>query len=137
MPQRVVQQLSNIAVLLENFKKIASEAMFERLIRRIIRYIDLLCSVMNAICENITEMIKLAKTKENLGMPSHKILWVDYNDHMYTYQVLNIVELVEITQEFAQHLNDVLERDVAVPHEMKTIKIQLGVWLIKETGQGL
>ncbi|KAL5399494.1 hypothetical protein PMIN02_000550 [Paraphaeosphaeria minitans] len=68
---------------------------------------------MNAICENITEMIKLAKTKENLGMPSHKILWVDYNDHMYTYQVLNIVELVEITQEFAQHLNDVLERDVA------------------------
>ncbi|KAK7190075.1 hypothetical protein DPSP01_006371 [Paraphaeosphaeria sporulosa] len=136
MPQRLVQQLSSIAVLLETFKEITSGAETERLIARVMQYIELLCSVMNAICGNLMEMIELAKAKENLGMPSHKILWDDYNDHMYTYQGLTIVELVDITQEFAKHVNDVLDRDVPIPHEMKTIRTRLSAWLTKQTGQG-
>lgn len=136
MPQRVVQQLSSTAVLLETFKEIASEAETERIFLRMIRYIDLLGSVMLSICGNMTEMIELAKATENLGNPSHKVIWDDYNDHMYAYQGLKIVDLVDITQEFAQHLSDVLERDIAVPHEMETIRTRLDTWLTKQTGQG-
>ncbi|KAF2446128.1 hypothetical protein P171DRAFT_430342 [Karstenula rhodostoma CBS 690.94] len=136
MPQRVVQQLSSIAVLLETFKEIASEAETERLLSRMMRYIDLLCSVMNAICGHLTEMTELAKAKENLGFPGHNVIWDDHNNHMYSYQRLTIVELVDITQEFAQHLYDVLEHDVAVPHEMKTIGSRLETWLTIQTGSG-
>ncbi|KAJ4353862.1 uncharacterized protein N0V89_005592 [Didymosphaeria variabile] len=136
MPQRVAQELSSIAVLLYHFKEMVSENAPKHLLSRMMRYMDLLCSVMLAICGNMTEMIELARAKVNLGMPSHRAIWDDYNTHMAVYQGLTIVELIDISQEFARHLSDVLERDVPVPHEMKTIGIRLGAWLTKQTGEG-
>ncbi|KAF1971801.1 hypothetical protein BU23DRAFT_173105 [Bimuria novae-zelandiae CBS 107.79] len=138
MPQRVVQDMSSIAVLLDSFKElvIRPEGEAERLLSRMMGDLDLLCSVMLAVCGNMTEMAELAKGKENLGQPSYKAIWHDYNSHMEAYQGLTIVQLIDICEEFAQHLNNVLEQNTAIPNEMKAIGTRLGAWLAKQTGVG-
>ena len=74
--------------------------------------VNLLCSVILAMCGSVTEIFELAKGKESLGQPSHQVIWDDYNDHMQNYHGLNVVELISICREFAEAVEGHITRYV-------------------------
>ena len=137
-PQQVTARLTEIAVLIESFRELVTGPGEEskHLFTRTMQHLNLLCTVIIALCRNMTEMAGLATGTKDLGQPSVTVIWDDYNSHMHAHQGLTIFQLVDLCKEFAQHLNNSLERNEAVPHEMKTIGVQLGAWLAKQTGEG-
>jgi hypothetical protein len=132
MPQRVTTELSSIAMMLKAFKEVVLENPSESLMY----YIDILCSVMLAICENMTGMHELAEGKDLHGQALRNKLWDEYNNYMQINQGVTIVDLIGVCHEFAQHLNDVLVHNAAARHEIWTIGTRLGVWLTKNTKEG-
>lgn len=75
-----------------------------------IAYVEQICTVMQAICGSITEVIEGAKGQTGIAQQSHQAIWADYNTHMRHYQGLDLSSLLEICQNFAQCLVDVLVR---------------------------
>lgn len=130
----VTQQLSTIAAHLDSFKAMK----FEPSISRTAQHIELLCSVTNEIGNEINGLIRYVRSETPLGMPraSDQTRWDNYNESVHAQLGLSPVELVDITHEFTQHLNDVLVQNITIPHEMKTIGIRLGGWLTQQTRQG-
>ena len=136
----VAHELSKIAVLLENLKEFCKPPNEGpgHMLSRTTRYLDILCTVLLAFCNNMTEMIELAKGKENLGKPSYKTIWDDYNDYMGRNQGMTITQLILSCRKLAQQIVKVLEQkqNTSIPHEIEMISTELNSWLTKRNEEG-
>lgn len=70
--------------------------------------VEQVCTIMQAICGSITEVMEVGKGKTDVAQRTHQAIWDDYNSHMRHYQGLDLVSLLDICQNFAQCLVDVL-----------------------------
>lgn len=132
------RRLSRISILLDYPKGLFTNSEIEAPdpLSPKVRYLNLLCSVMLAICGNMTEMIELAKGKAVSDQPNYEAIWNDYDKHMYAYQGLTIINLLGICRQCAQYLYNDMENDVDIAHLMKTNVARLSTWLTKQTGDG-
>ncbi|KAF2676721.1 hypothetical protein K458DRAFT_351264 [Lentithecium fluviatile CBS 122367] len=103
---------------------------------RIPAYVEQICNVMIALCGSVTEIMEQGKAKALGGEPSYRVIWQDYNSYMKSYQRLDLIELLELCQDFAQSLEDILVRDGEEPYEMGAMSIRLESWLAKQTDKG-
>ena len=72
--------------------------------------IERICDVVNAVCGIVIEITELGKAKANSGQHSYQAIWEDYNSHMKTLQDLDLTTLLQLSQDFAQDLENVLVR---------------------------
>jgi O-acetyl-ADP-ribose deacetylase (regulator of RNase III) len=77
---------------------------------RTIEHVILICTAMKTVAGSITEITEVAKGKAALSQQNHQAIWDDYNEYMRTSQGLNVVGLLELCQDFAQCLEDVIVR---------------------------
>ncbi|KAF2638985.1 hypothetical protein P280DRAFT_528457 [Massarina eburnea CBS 473.64] len=138
-PSVVLEEFSGILKALQSIETKLSDVVdvqFKPQNERTVSYINLICTVMQTVSGSITEIMELAKGKATLGQQSHQMIWNDYNTYMRTSQGLDVVELLEVCQDFVQSLEDVVVRNSEVPYEMTTMSVRLGSWLVKTTGRG-
>jgi hypothetical protein len=136
MPQRMATELSSFAEMLKALEKFVSVNPSGSVLSRMKGYINLLCSVTIAVCENMTEMHELTEGRDLHDQARRNEIWDEYNNHMQTEEGLTVLELIDVCHEFAHHLNVILEQDVAVWDEAETIAFQLGVWLATNAREG-
>lgn len=136
--QRTIQEILLVAGTLDSFKPLVfhSDERSERLLLRNMANIELICSVVLAICDNMTAISEVAKGAVDLGQSTFDNVWIDYEAHMRDVNNLSIDQLVDLCKEFAQHLKVALENDAEIPHDMSIIGIRLGAWLAMQNGQG-
>ncbi|KAF1957486.1 hypothetical protein CC80DRAFT_443757 [Byssothecium circinans] len=104
--------------------------------KQAVEHLNLLCTVMQAVTGSIAEITDVAEGKAALGQQSNQAIWDKYNSYMRTSQGIHVEGLLSLCQEFAQSLENVIVRNFDVPHEMTTISVRLGSWLVKTTGRG-
>jgi hypothetical protein len=75
--------------------------------------INLMCSVLEAICGSVTEMVEQVKYTRNFDARHHQVIWDDYNFHMTNAHGFNSQELFKSCQSFVVSLANVIERLVA------------------------
>lgn len=111
-PQHVLDELSRIASAFRNIKNtlLDPKETVKNIDEQTASDCDLICTVMLAVCGSATEIIELAKAKANLGQPSNKAIWDDYNAHMKSSQGLNVIELLEMCSEFVWNIENVFVR---------------------------
>ncbi|KAF2115034.1 hypothetical protein BDV96DRAFT_600175 [Lophiotrema nucula] len=97
--------------------------------------IDLICSVLQGACAGLIEIIEQTKYSAKSDQPNHKTIWDDYNFHMKNSQGLDVPALLELCQDFIQCLEDILARDGVELHEMGTMRVRLGSFRLKQTGE--
>ncbi|KAF2262112.1 hypothetical protein CC78DRAFT_520841 [Lojkania enalia] len=96
---------------------------------------DLICSVLQNACGSLTEIVERTKYTQNFGEPSYQTIWNDYNSHMRNIQGLDVHALLELCQDFVQGLDDVYAKDGVESYEMRTMRVRLSTFRVKQTGQ--
>ncbi|KAF2787070.1 hypothetical protein K505DRAFT_379832 [Melanomma pulvis-pyrius CBS 109.77] len=99
--------------------------------------VDLICSVMQSMSGGVMELIEQSKYARDSAVPTHKSIWDDYNIHMKSSKGMDLLALLELCQDFVQSLDDILVRDGIEPYEMSTMRVRLGSYRLKQTGEGL
>ncbi|PVI03472.1 hypothetical protein DM02DRAFT_652592 [Periconia macrospinosa] len=97
--------------------------------------VTLICAVMQAFCDSMTEIMEMAKVKAQSGEHIYQAIWNDYNQDMKASQRLDVAGLLELCHDFVHRLKSIVSSDVSTSHEMNTISIRLGAWLAKTTGR--
>jgi hypothetical protein len=70
--------------------------------------IEQICDVMNAVCGSIAEIMEQGRAKADSGQPSYQGIWEDYNSHMKIFQNLDLTMLLQLCQDFAQSLEELI-----------------------------
>jgi hypothetical protein len=70
--------------------------------------VERLCTVMQTICGSIVEIIEIARAKADAGQPRYQAIWDDYTGHMKRYHGLDFESLIDLCQQFAEGLTQVL-----------------------------
>ena len=137
-PQRVISSLALISSAFTSLKTLfLSTKEIKKLNALTVTDVDLICSVIESVSEGVLEIIEQTKYTRNFGTPTYSSIWNDYNFHMHNREGLNLAETLDLCQDFARNLDDILAHDGTEPYEMATLRVRLGSYRLKQTGQSL
>jgi hypothetical protein len=107
-----LDELAAIMSVLRSLEELLSrpKEIIKPLSSQVLAEVKHLNNVIHAVCSNIAEITELGKGKANSGQPSYQAIWENYNSHMKTQQGLGLIQLLELCQNFAQCLEDILVR---------------------------
>lgn len=137
-PHSVLSELASISSPFNSLKNLFfGDKEIKNLNGLTVSDVDLICSVMQSMSGGVMEIIEQTKYARNSAVPTHKSIWDDYNFHMKSSKGMDLLALLEICQDFVQSLDDILVRDGIEPYEMSTMRVRLGSYRLKQTGEGL
>ncbi|KAF2651383.1 hypothetical protein K491DRAFT_97807 [Lophiostoma macrostomum CBS 122681] len=97
--------------------------------------INLLCAILQSICGDVVELIEQTKYADKSNTRANQTIWEDYNSHVKDVQGLDLPGLLVLCNDFVQILDDVIVRNGIEPYEMATIRMRLGNYRLKKTGE--
>jgi O-acetyl-ADP-ribose deacetylase (regulator of RNase III) len=96
--------------------------------------LKLICSVLQLLCGNITELIDLAKDHANLGQQSDKAIWDDYISDMQTRNGLDLSQLLKACHYFLASLETLITREGIEVEQMVAVRQTLERYKVKQRG---
>jgi O-acetyl-ADP-ribose deacetylase (regulator of RNase III) len=133
-PQDVFRELHDIVAAFDSLHSLffESKETIQNLNNTTITDVDLICSVMQSFSGGVLELTEQGKA----DISRHEAMWQDYNFHMKSSNDMDILGLLELCLNFIQSLDDILSYDGIEPYEMATMRVRLGSYRMKVTGEG-
>jgi O-acetyl-ADP-ribose deacetylase (regulator of RNase III)/tetratricopeptide (TPR) repeat protein len=134
-PQDVMRELHDINTAFDSLQALffGPKDKIQNLNGLTVTDIDLICSVMQNCSGGVLEFIE--QSKASISTQKSK-MWDDYNFHMKSSKGMDLLGLLEICLNFVQSLDDILSHDGIEPYEMATMRVRLGSYRLKITGEG-
>ncbi|KAF1362179.1 hypothetical protein EJ07DRAFT_58890, partial [Lizonia empirigonia] len=133
-PKAILEELHGIDSVLASVRRFL---LGPNMLKRSLRDLGLLCSVMQTICGSITELTESAKGMPFSGARNHEVLWDDYNHHQTMTYDCTLEEFLKDCQDFAQCLDNIVVRDGIEPDEMTPMRMRLVSFRSKQRSQNI
>lgn len=132
-PREIQDQLNGID---EAIGSIRGFLLGSKTLKQSLSDLDLLCFVMQSICNDIAELTETAKTMPYSGGRDHSDSWNAFNNQMKLTHRSDLEGFLSSCREFAQYLDNVLTRNGTESKEIAPIRVRLNRFKAKQQDRG-